>query len=67
MMVRYDDYRVIQAAAHVVGVSPESFIVEMQDGWILVNHPDSMKWSSEDREAIAEVVKKLTGTNAAVT
>lgn len=67
MNVRYDDYRVIQTAAEIANVPPTRFIVETQDGWILINHPDSMKWSSEVHEAIRDAVKKLTGMNAAVT
>ena len=66
MSVRRNDRRVIEAAAAAAGLPPHSFFVEVQDGVVIVNHPDSMKWSREVTEAIRAAVREVTGMHAMV-
>jgi hypothetical protein len=58
---------VIDAAARAADVPVTGFLVEDSDGFIFVNHPDSMKWTAEKRAAVKSAVEKLPGRKASVT
>lgn len=65
--MRKNGRRVTEAAAKAAGLSPDGFTVEEEHGWVLVNHPDSMKWPPEVCSAIKEAVKLVTGKDASIT
>ena len=65
--MRKNDKAVIAVAAQAAGLPPSEFFVEESHGAIVVNHPDSMKWSREKRQAVEAAVKQATSMSAAVT
>lgn len=67
MAVRKNDKHVIEIAAAAAGLPTTGFSVEVDHGMVLVNHPDSMKWSSETRAAIKAAVERETGMKASIT
>ncbi len=67
MKPRRNDKRVIETAAAAAGVPPTSFSVEVDHAFVVVNHPESMKWPSAKRRAIKVAVEQLTGMSATVT
>lgn len=66
-VVRKNSKEVIAAAAAAAGTSTAGFVVEVEHGCVLVNHPDSAKWTSEKRAAVKLAVEQLTGMKASVT
>lgn len=67
MNVRKNDKKVIAAAAAAAGLPTTGFFVEVDHGILLVNHPDSMKWSAETRAAVKAAVEEAAGMKASVT
>ncbi len=56
-----------RVAASAAGLPTTGFFVEFDRGACFVNHPDSMRWSPETREAIKRAVEAFTGGQASVT
>jgi hypothetical protein len=65
--MRRNDSRVIQAVAEAAGLSADAFNVEEDQGVVLVNHPDSMTWSKETRNAVKTAATRITGMQVSIT
>ena len=64
--MRKNDKKVIAAVAAAAGLPESGFFVELEGGFVLVNHPESMKWP-EKWAAIEAAVWRVTGKRASVT
>lgn len=66
MKPRKNDKRVIAAVAAAAGLPAAGFFVEVDHGFVMINHPESMKWP-EKWPAIKAAVERLTGMKASIT
>lgn len=65
--MRKNDIKVVTAVAEAAGLPTNGFLVEEQDGIVLVNHPDSMTWTPEVRAKVKAAAERTTGGPASVT
>ncbi len=65
--MRRNDSKVIKAVAEAAGLSPDRFFVEEDHGVVLINHPDSMKWSEDVQRAVEAAATRVTGMKASIT
>lgn len=63
--MRKNDSRVLEAVAKAAQLPKSGFSVEEDGGWVMVNHPDSMKWP-ERWPAIRRAVEALTGMSVSI-
>lgn len=64
---RKNDKRIIEVAAAAAQLPSAAFFVAIDDGMVIVNHPESMKWPDRTRCEIERCVRELTGMTACVT
>lgn len=64
---RKNDKRIIEVAAAAAELPSAAFFVEIDQGMVLVNHPESMRWTDRTRYEIERCVRELTGMTACVT
>ena len=64
MSIRKNDRRVIEAMAEVLHLPPGPFTVEIDRGEYILNHPDSQKWSDDDRRRVVEAAKRILPAGA---
>lgn len=57
MRVYKNDRRIREAAGRAAGIDPQRIFVEEDHGWVIVNLPNTMLLSSEDRERVKREVE----------
>lgn len=57
MRVYKSDRRIREAAGRAAGIDPQRIFVEEDHGWVIVNLPNTMLLSSEDRERVKREIE----------
>lgn len=64
MSIRKNNRRVTEAMAEALHIPSGPFTVEIDHGEYILNHPDSQKWSAEERKRVVEAAKRVLPAGA---